>query len=513
MWTFLNAAFAFVATTVGLLGVGAVLDSSMPESRKRKVARWASERVEQLRRHELGGARLFGSIFGEKYISRRSLLVSICVSAIFISTFYLVAHFTSDTTVQNMIFPIRKSVDLLGWITLGVYIPVILACDFLSYAQTRLFLSYIDKMRSFTLLAILYIADMMFSIVLFIFGYAFSRAIVTVIVVTSHYAAPFERDTTISPDVVTASYRAFVGEKLAGPISQKITNVDAALKSYRGSPSEKTEKALITETLRLQYGDLSKLGGAVAGARLTCLRDLSFARENQTRLFEILKSSDRLVLDKIGLSTVSIDFGGRAPFYQYLTVSPTADGPCPIYAVSARVRIDPKVAISRVAWFDYFLGALAATINELNSAIFTKMSAFPSDDPISQAPLVLTYAVTASNSPLLGIGATRNTASTDYYLDDIRTGSILLPLGPLVASSLAANLLFGLYVLTNCSVAFGARLFELGWVTSNLKANAVFVRISAGLIAVILVSTATLFIVDKVFDGLIRLAIMRPLGP
>jgi hypothetical protein len=514
MWIFFNTAFAFVTAAVGLLGVGAVLDSSMPESRKRKVARWASVRVEHLRRHELGGARLFAVIFGEKYISRRSLIVSVAISATSISIFYLVAHLTSDSAVQHMIFPIRKQIDLLGWITLGVYVPVILACDFLSYAQTRLFLSYIDKLNSFTVSGILYIADMMFSVVLFVCGYAFARAIVTVIVATSHYAAPFERSTTISPDVVTATYRAFVGNKLlSDATSLKVAGVDVALKAHRAAPSAATEKALITETLRLQYDDISKLGGAVAGARLTCLRDLSLGRENQTRLFEILKESDRLVLDKIGLPNMSIDFGGRAPFYQYLSVASLADGPCPIYAVSARVRIEPKAAISKVTWFEYFLGALAATINELNYAIFTKMSAFPSDDPVSQAPLVLSYAVAASNSPPFGIGATRDGASSPYFLNDIDTGSVRLPLGPLAASSLAANLIFGLYVLAGCSVAAAARLFEVGWATRILKVDAVFVRISIGLVAVILMFAATLFIVDNLFDGLIRLAIMKPLGP
>jgi hypothetical protein len=513
MLSALSASLVYVITVAGLLGIGWALDANVPARRKRQLNEWVEARLADIRRARWGGANLFDRLFGRRYVSLRAFAVSAGITFTSTALFLLVAILTSEPAVGKMIWPFRGGLDATGWLTISVYLPAILFCDFLSFAQSRLFLSYVSRVQNVSISIVLYFADALFSVLLFAIGYSIARAIVTVVILGSLFAAPFDRDASISPEVVTATYHAFFGGKLfTGPISIDVDQLERALAVYRATPSPAAQRALITSTLHLQYGDLRQLGATVTAADLQCVRELSFAHENRDHLFEILKASDRLILDKAGLSAFSIDFGGRAPFYQSLALADAPKSSCPLYVVHSRIDPDPRRTLINVHWSDYILGSLTLTLTDVVQVLDTKFSSFVGDDPVAQAPLVLTYALMAGKSRPLGIGATAASASANVQFDSFRDGHVLVPLGPMIASSLSANLLFLAYLLFGLSMAASAWLLEGRWTRKVFKREAIFFRISAGLVTVILGASAVIVLTNLVLSLVVRALSSQPFG-
>jgi hypothetical protein len=139
----------------------------------------------------------------------------------------------------------------------------------------------------------------MFSLAIFGVGYSIARAIMAILITSSLYMGSYENFSSISPDVVVASYRTYLGgASLSDPLSLRVRAIENALTAQRKAPSAETERALISRTLEMEYSDPRLVRAALATGRLRCLRDLSFSKSNEGRLYEIIRASEYAPTDR-----------------------------------------------------------------------------------------------------------------------------------------------------------------------------------------------------------------------
>ena len=504
MWLNFFVIFGFIAGVIGIPSLGAALDAGVTEGAKQRVGRWVARQSEDLRAARFGGTKVFDKIFGSRVISVRALIATISLSTISVLAGFIIAYFTSSEEIRRSMLPLVDSTELFDVFSISMFVIIVIIGDFISYAQTRIFFAALDRVKNIYVSAILYIADLVLSIGIFVIMYSVAKAIVTIVAITSFYQHDWPVSSRVSPEVILASVDAWNVKE-----SRSITgSLERALSAYTSSPSMATSRVLDREIAKLTYAHPENLITKSSEPIIYCLDDFSVKSEDKTHIYELLRDSEDVGNRAIGLGAVRATFGGAASFSRSLP-TPNSGDRCAIHVVQRTSMLSMAKVMRQITWGDFFLGSIALTLHEVETSINTKFSALMYDDQISTAPAFLQYSLMAANSRFLGIGQTRASGDVAFSTPAARAGHVFIPFSILAFSSLSANFIFAIYMMCGLIISTGDQVLNIPIFGKHIKDEAIFFRISISISIFILGATLAIFVLEEAFKGLLWLAFQR----
>lgn len=503
MWETLAVALSVVTS---LIGLGWALDSNLSDRWKRRTDVWTRRQLHRLRRGQFGGQRFFDRIFGPKIISWRAFAVTAMISSSSWIFFFFIAYITSDQLIRDQINPIQGKISQFEILLITVYVVAIIFSDFLSYAQTRIFVSALDSIRNIPVGLILYCADAILSIGIFLFGYAFARSIVTIAAASAFYAAPFDRVSALSPEVVISSYKALGLPK----VDHRIDRLEKALEAYELTPTRHSVNELEGSLVDIEYAGTGSYVRDKRLVRISCLEDLSFESEPKTHIYEIFDDSVRMANEIVGIPGFRLTNGGAISFYK-APRGPSEAKPCQFHVAEIHAKVEPRQLLRQLSLIDYFLGSLTSTLQDLQFDVATKLSVFPADEPGMNAPTILNIALLSHNSNVLGIGQKKSTLGSNLFTHTIHIGNIRVPLGPVAASSIVSNIMFAIYLAAIVSAYWSSRIFAIAYIKGLSRPSRVYFRLSIGVVSLILAAWISFLIANALAGSVLTLIVSHPI--
>lgn len=360
-------------------------------------------------------------IFGPKIWSFRAFAVSIVVASATLICVLSLNLATSDSARSSLLAAV-KGQSTLGWICLAVVIGTVFIFDFVSYAQTRIFVRATEQSPSATASSVFVIADLIASFAIFIAGFALARVIAMLIVGHFLFNSPVSSVTAFAPALI---------EDVA--VHDGIQE-DVGLSALLGSDST---SAIVANSIdfnrensipRMEYFEglmrVRDIGPEAAAASsydfltydtsLVCPTAVDKYSFDDESAYELLTTS--LYIYALGAQQVprinklaedmGEEFFSRTERIMEASLSRRlATGPrdCPLPVVRIDKKVNMRDALAGVSLSDMYLSSLFYTMWEVSRAVPAKFSSYHVIDFVSDYDSFLSSSYDLSSRTAFGL--------------------------------------------------------------------------------------------------------------
>lgn len=190
----------------GLLTVGGALDLIV----KAKAKAGLAQRLEGVLNRPAPGVDLSSTVldrlFGRRIWSFRAFFVSIFIATVTLGIVLLVNAATSESARATLLAAL-KGQSALGWWCLAAIVIVVFIFDFISYAQTRIFVRATEQSPTAATSSVFLVADLIASFAIFVAGFSLARVIGMLIIGQFLFNTPATTVDAFSPSLIEDAAR------------------------------------------------------------------------------------------------------------------------------------------------------------------------------------------------------------------------------------------------------------------------------------------------------------------
>lgn len=444
-----------IAYTSFLLAICAALDFVLPDAFKTKV----HQKTAQLLSPRTGLSTAFSlsiSIFGDRIFSKRSVLSSAILSIIFTIIMAGIASLFNPSIFSEYITSLAGA-GKEGYAYLLLAITATLVADFFSYAKARLLVRAMAAYRDPAVTAVVLIADILASIVVFSIFFSCGRLIIYMILALTLSEPPYS-NLRIAPTIIAAAAEQFKIDpsKLPQPTSSD-ENASAATQADPRVLSAailfRDDEIKAAAQIAQFWGDQKSISEPWAFIRrshkIECyesnLRNSIIAYENfdaYSNALIYLYTIDGLNISNGG----NRYFGSAQELQKYVVNEIDAQyqkgvPECRIKLVAIRDEFDMRLLLADLSPIDLYLPSLAITLSQSFDAIPNKFALYLIPDLSEELPAYLSSAWTTAAYDFTGYD--RSSALMAQTLADVTfpEGRAPIPFTTMLSSSLGASIL------------------------------------------------------------------------
>jgi hypothetical protein len=460
-----------------LLAIGAALDLVVSIPAKSKIIKWA-EKSYNLTAPADTLFEYFDKRAGTKLVSWKAFRFSFYLSTIAFFTMFAAVFAIDGVQALSDFSQSLSSTSPLILIILPITAIIFIVGDFLSFAQTRLFIRAVNTLSDRYVTMIMLVGDILSSVLIFVAFAALARLTCYILLVVFLYTQPVRSSITYIPSVATSALlsQGYSRDKLA-KLADNSDVVKLLMLSDDPSNFKKNLKQISVLYRRIYLPDKVFAKSIVSEASVVCLDyEQSTALTNSDLSLALRQSVE------ISISAMATD--GKYPSRdKRKTITDTAAvqaikarrswAKCKIPAIKTERSVNLRSLFSEISPTDLYLASFGLTLNDMLESIPRKFSEYKTVDPANDIIAFAGNAILASSTGLLSIGGTNGekmqaiNVTNEISADTFVTEHTPLPFPTMAASSMVASIIFTVFL----SMRLVARVATAGFhiMQSSLK--------------------------------------------
>tara|TARA_R110002051_G_scaffold324734_2_gene423363 strand:- start:167 stop:1522 length:1356 start_codon:yes stop_codon:yes gene_type:complete len=394
----------------------------------------------------------------------------------------LLLNITTSEAARSTLIAAAKGQSNLGWWCLAAIVATVLVFDFISYAQTRIFVRATEQSPTAATSFVFLLADLIASFAIFVAGFSFARLIGMLIIGQFLFNSPATTVTAFSPPLIEdAARHDNIINDITGPALYGIDSNSAIIsnslgfdKSSAASRLEYFESVILVRDVGREAASSDKYKFLDYEASLSCPSVVDKYSFDDESAYEVLSSSMYIYIfgaqqipriNKYAHDLGEEYFARTERVMEAGLFRRLANGPsdCPLPVVRVVKKLNLRDALAGVSLPDMYLASMFSTSWEISRMIPAKFSSYHVINLSSDYTSFLSTSYDVSSRTAFGTSAP-DTAKKDIS-EFLRRQSIrkdenvYVPFSSLSVTAIIPSLVFGIVSI----LRVGFWTFGIGW--------------------------------------------------